>query len=160
MMFSFATTQRIYLAVEPVDMRKQFNGLWALVSELTTLIEGFQGILQSDGYAAYEAHAREHSGVTWVACWAHARRKFFEAEKEWPKAVRVVLLIIGWLYECEACWDENKLNAAQRQRHRAKHYPRKLHWLKKLATGMRERVPPKSGLVKWTPPVGQVERFF
>lgn len=116
--------------------------------ELTSLIEGFQGILQSDGYSAYEAHAREHAGVTWVACWAHARRKFFEAEKEWPKAVRVVLLIIGWLYECEACWDENKLNAAQRQRHRAKHYPRKLYWLKKLATGMRERVPPKSGLGK------------
>ena len=32
-MFNFATTQRIYLAVEPVDMRKQFNGLWALASE-------------------------------------------------------------------------------------------------------------------------------
>ena len=32
-MFNFAATQRIYLAVEPVDMRKQFNGLWALASE-------------------------------------------------------------------------------------------------------------------------------
>jgi transposase len=32
-MLNFATTQRIYLAVEPVDMRKQFNGLWALASE-------------------------------------------------------------------------------------------------------------------------------
>ena len=32
-MFNFATTQRIYPAVEPVDMRKQFNGLWALASE-------------------------------------------------------------------------------------------------------------------------------
>jgi len=32
-MFNFATTQRIYLAVEPVDMRKQINGLWALASE-------------------------------------------------------------------------------------------------------------------------------
>lgn len=116
--------------------------------ELTSLIEGYQGILQSDGYGAYEAYAKQHAGVTWVACWAHARRKFFEAEKEWPKAVRVVLLIIGWLYECEVCWDENKLNAAQRQRHRAKHYPRKLYWLKKVATGMRERVPPKSGLGK------------
>ena len=32
-MLSFSTTQRIYLAVEPVDMRKQFNGLWALAGE-------------------------------------------------------------------------------------------------------------------------------
>ena len=116
--------------------------------ELTHLIEGYQGILQSDGYGAYEAFAKAHPGVTWVACWAHARRKFFEAQGEWPKAVRVVLLIIGWLYECEACWDENKLNAAQRQRHRRKHYPRRLYWLKKLATGIRERMPPKSGLAK------------
>jgi transposase len=116
--------------------------------ELTGLIEGYQGILQSNGYGAYEAFAKAHPGVTWVACWAHARRKFFEAQGEWPKAVRVVLLIIGWLYECEACWDENKLNAAQRQRHRRKHYPRRLYWLKKLATGIRERMPPKSGLAK------------
>jgi transposase len=32
-MLSFSTTQRIYLALEPVDMRKQFNGLWALAGE-------------------------------------------------------------------------------------------------------------------------------
>ena len=32
-MLSFNPTQRIYLAVEPVDMRKQFNGLWALAKE-------------------------------------------------------------------------------------------------------------------------------
>ena len=32
-MLTFSTTQRIYLAVEPVDMRKQFNGLWALAAE-------------------------------------------------------------------------------------------------------------------------------
>ena len=30
---NFSTTQRIYLAVEPVDMRKQYNGLWALAAE-------------------------------------------------------------------------------------------------------------------------------
>ena len=32
-MLTFASTQRIYLAVEPIDMRKQFNGLWALAAE-------------------------------------------------------------------------------------------------------------------------------
>ena len=32
-MLSLGPSQRIYLAVEPVDMRKQFGGLWALVVE-------------------------------------------------------------------------------------------------------------------------------
>lgn len=114
--------------------------------ELTSLIEGYRGILQSDGYGAYEAHVRDHPEVTWVACWAHARRKFFEAEGEHPKAVRLVLRIIGWLYECEALWDKNDLTPANRRRHRLQHYPRRLYWLKKLAVGLRERVLPKSGL--------------
>src|SRR5690606_4888947 len=116
--------------------------------ELTSLIEGYQGILQSDGYGAYEAHAKEHPEVTWVACWAHARRKFFEAEREWPKAVRLILMIISWLYECEAQYDEHHLTPAQRARHRRKYYPRPLYWLKKVTTGVRERVPPRSGLGK------------
>lgn len=116
--------------------------------ELTSLIEGYRGLLQSDGYAAYESYARDHAEVTWLCCWAHARRKFFEAEREWPKAVRLILMIIGWLYECEAKWDEHNLTASNRQRHRQKLYPRPLYWLKKLATGIRERMPPKSGLAK------------
>ena len=32
-MLNFSPNQRIYLAVEPIDMRKQFNGLWAMASE-------------------------------------------------------------------------------------------------------------------------------
>ena len=32
-MLTFPTALKIYLAVEPVDMRKQFNGLWALATE-------------------------------------------------------------------------------------------------------------------------------
>lgn len=32
-MLSFPSALRIFLAVEPVDMRKQFNGLWALATQ-------------------------------------------------------------------------------------------------------------------------------
>ena len=51
----------------------------------------FEGILQSDGYGAYD-----HVGgarIVHAACWAHARRKFFEAIKINPKdqsSIRIV----------------------------------------------------------------------
>ncbi len=115
--------------------------------ELTQLIEGFKGYLQSDGYAAYEAYAKAHPEVTWVACWAHARRKFYEAHAEWPKAVDLILRMIGWIYECEALWDEHKMKAADRLRHRRKNL-RPFYWLKRIVRGIRERVLPKSGLGK------------
>ena len=116
--------------------------------ELTSLIDGFRGILQSDAWGAYESYAKHHPEVTWVGCWAHARRKFFDAQQENPKAVALILKIIGWLYECEECWDKNKLTPSNRRRHRAKHYTRPLYWLRKVATGLRARARPKSGLGK------------
>jgi len=45
--------------------------------ELTSLVEGFSGILQSDAYAAYFGYSKNHLEVKWVRCWVHARRKFF-----------------------------------------------------------------------------------
>ena len=44
------------------------------------LFEGFQGILQTDGYEGYGALGRE-PGIVHVGCWAHARRKFVDALK-------------------------------------------------------------------------------
>jgi transposase len=44
------------------------------------LLEGFQGILQTDGYEGYtEVGARP--GVVHAGCWAHARRRFHDAVK-------------------------------------------------------------------------------
>ena len=44
------------------------------------LFEGFQGVLQTDGYEGYGAIGRE-PGIVHVGCWAHARRKFVDALK-------------------------------------------------------------------------------
>lgn len=120
--------------------------------ELTSLIEGFGGVLQSDGYEAYAAYERAHPEVAWVGCWAHARRKFIEAQGENPKAARVVLKLIGRLYRLEREWDEADLAAsrerdvAERARLRARHHERSLRWLHALALSLRERSRPKSGL--------------
>ena len=46
-------------------------------------LANFEGILQSDGYGAYD-----HIGgkqIVHAACWAHARRKFFQAVELNPK---------------------------------------------------------------------------
>ncbi|MDD2684336.1 MAG: IS66 family transposase [Candidatus Cloacimonetes bacterium] len=47
-------------------------------------LKGFSGYLQVDGYSGYEGV----TGVTLVACWSHARRKFDESLKALPTSVR------------------------------------------------------------------------
>jgi transposase len=62
--------------------------------------EGFRGYLQTDAFSSYEPLFRL-AGIIAVACWAHARRKFFEA-KETNLAVGMETLArIGQLYEVE-----------------------------------------------------------
>jgi len=51
----------------------------------------FSGTLQSDGYRAYSSFQRQRAGPLQLAgCWAHARRKFFEARERDP-------IIAGWI---------------------------------------------------------------
>ncbi|HEY1870107.1 MAG TPA: IS66 family transposase, partial [Chitinophagaceae bacterium] len=43
-----------------------------------SMLHNFKGYLQSDGYDGYETFDKV-KGVTTLCCWAHARRKFYEA---------------------------------------------------------------------------------
>ena len=43
------------------------------------ILGSYAGIIHSDKYGAYETYIRNHGNV-WCPCWAHIRRKFFEAE--------------------------------------------------------------------------------
>ena len=71
------------------------------------LLQGFNGILQTDGYAGYPAVCAKN-GLRHAGCWAHARRKFDEAlkaqGKEQPKAGKAskALIYIQKLYRIEA----------------------------------------------------------
>src|ERR1700730_17128126 len=51
------------------------------------LVEACSGYLQSDGYQAYEA-VSARAGLIHVGCFAHARRRFFEALNALPNAQR------------------------------------------------------------------------
>jgi transposase len=47
------------------------------------LLDGFAGVLQTDGYAGYNKVCRDNP-ITRIGCWDHARRKFVEASKAAP----------------------------------------------------------------------------
>jgi len=119
--------------------------------ELTSLLgDEYVGILQSDGYEAYAAYARTHPSVAWVGCWAHARRRFFEAQGESPRVAKAALRLIGRMYLKERVWDEEKLEPWQRCREREKPegLARTMKSLHRLAQWARSRVLPKSALGK------------
>ena len=101
--------------------------------EVTSLLDGYTGLLQSDGYHAYPGFVRTHPGVTWLGCWAHARRKFFDALTDAPRVVRVVLQLIARLYRYEHAWDAAQLTPVARAAAREKLFARTLRWLKALA---------------------------
>lgn len=68
------------------------------------LLEGYRGYLMTDDYAGYNAVAAQ-AGIERLACWAHARRKFVEAQKVQPKGktgrADVALNLINKLYGIE-----------------------------------------------------------
>jgi transposase len=67
-----------------------------------SFMQKFQGYLHADAYAGYDAiFLGSGSRVLEVACWAHARRKFFDARKNYPREAHQVLEWIGQLYDIE-----------------------------------------------------------
>lgn len=115
--------------------------------ELTSLLAGFQGILQADAYGAYASHERKHAGVVRVGCWAHARRYFHEALDNHRKPAELVLRLIGILYRLEAEWDEANVGD-RRAALRQEHWARPLRWLRRIAEGLNRTALPKSELGK------------
>jgi transposase len=58
------------------------------------MLEGYSGYLQTDGYGGYDAALRGMSGIVHVGCFAHARRKFFEASSDFsPRRVKSLNLL-------------------------------------------------------------------
>jgi transposase len=62
----------------------------------------FHGYLQADAYSGYDELYRDHSRmITEVACWAHVRRKHFEAQSSDLMRSTVMLAYIRPLYNVE-----------------------------------------------------------
>lgn len=66
-----------------------------------TFLEGYTGALVVDDFAGYKAIFRD-TQMREIACWAHARRKFFELHKANQSPIaHAALMRIGALYEHE-----------------------------------------------------------
>ncbi|MBI2002931.1 MAG: IS66 family transposase [candidate division NC10 bacterium] len=65
-------------------------------------LKEFSGFLQADAYSGYDALYKDRKrDVREVACWAHARRKFYEAQSSDVMRSMVLLAYIRLLYDVE-----------------------------------------------------------
>ena len=66
-------------------------------------LQGYSGYLQTDGYDGYDCAAKGLPGIIQAGCFAHARRKFFEAAKinKKPQSAEEGMKYIRRLYQLE-----------------------------------------------------------
>src|SRR5271156_1198275 len=63
---------------------------------------GYKGLLQADAYGGYDGiFLGSDGGIEEVACWAHARRKFYDARSNAPRQANEILEWIRQLYDIE-----------------------------------------------------------
>ena len=79
-------------------------------------LKGYKGFLQADAYRAYDAMFKNRrQDLTEVACWAHVRRYFFEAQTSDLCRATVMLAYIQLLYEVERNASQGNLKPEQRR---------------------------------------------
>jgi transposase len=77
------------------------------------ILGSYSGIIHSDKYGAYETYIRKNGNV-WCPCWAHIRRKFYEAEMGDPALRTWVLEQIQQLFAIEEiAWTLHPLERIQ-----------------------------------------------
>lgn len=80
-------------------------------------LKNYQGYLQTDGYAAYNQFD-DVEGIIPLNCWAHARRKFIDAQNFDTIKAREVLTQIQLLYAVEKHCVENNYTADEIKNYR------------------------------------------
>ena len=108
-------------------------------------LESFRGMLQTDGYNAYDIYEKK-DGIILHGCMAHARRKFENSKDNDPQRAEYVLERMQKLYMTEREAKENNLSFEQRKELRLE---QSLPVLQELETWMKEQLPevlPKSSI--------------
>jgi transposase len=109
-------------------------------------LAGFNGILQTDGYAAYDKVGGPK--LVHAACWTHARRKFFEAHQLSPgeSVAKGIVLLIDNLFRIDAEARAQNLDWAGRDWLRQQQARPLLETIRQQIEAAREQVLPASKL--------------
>jgi transposase len=112
-----------------------------------TFLAGYRGFLQADAYGGYDGiFLGSHGTIEEVACWAHARRKFYDARSNAPREANQVLEWIRQLYDVED--RARDFTAEQRQALRQRESVPILDRIEKYLDELTGRILPKSALGK------------
>jgi hypothetical protein len=111
-------------------------------------LEDFAGVLQSDGYGAYDHVGGK--GLVHAACWAHARRKFVDAVKLSPEDRMSIRLVaqMDALFAVDAQAREGALSIAARHALRVEKSQPLLEQMKPAIEAARAGSLPQSALAK------------
>ena len=111
-------------------------------------LEGFEGLLQTDGYIAYEKVGGPK--VVRLGCWAHARRGLFEAHELAPGETVAKTLVehIDDLFAIDRVARETGCDLAARHRSRAEHAPKLLSTIQEQLGAAQQAALPASKLGK------------
>ncbi len=114
-------------------------------------LKEFKGYHQTDAYSGY-AGLHDKKEITWVACWAHARRKYIEITKtiKTPGIAHKMVKYIGQLYKIEREALDKKLDPGETKKLREKNAVPILEVIKKLLDEVKDAIPPQTvGRKNW-----------
>jgi transposase len=110
-------------------------------------LRGFEGYLHADAYAGYDQiYLGSNNSIHEVACWAHARRRFFDARNSSPRDAHEILEWIRQLYDIEE--RTRDLSAAARRGVRVREATLLLDRIGTRLAELEKRALPKSTLGK------------
>lgn len=112
------------------------------------MLDGYTGIIQADGYGAYESLYSNHPHIMLVYCMAHARRKFVDALKDDKKKATEVLELMQQLYKLEQDMREEGLSWEERTERRQQEAVPVLDEIEKWMNGHKNKVLSSSPLGK------------
>ena len=148
-------------SVKPVGSRKGY--MWVYIGDRDDVVfdftnsrnrdgpesflKGYRGYLQADAFSGYDRICAGDAVVE-VACWAHARRKFVDAQTSHPAEARRIVGLIGRLYTIERRAREGNISEERLLVWRGRYARRRLVRLRDELDWLSAGVLPKSPLGK------------
>jgi len=109
------------------------------------ILDGYRGYLVADAYPGYD-HLFVPDGATEVGCWAHARRRYVEAEASEPELAKEAIARIAELYAIEKL--ARGMNPAERKALRERRSRPRLARLRNWLAAKREQVLDKGAMAR------------